>query len=92
MGRCLLCAAPHPLEMVATAKYGAPIFSSRLVTCTAPRTVCVRLNDINGPAPSLLADHAILILIAPRSTRPSAVLIYFHCFRHSNRTVWFLIY
>ena len=56
-------------------------------------TVCVRLNDTQDRRLRLLADHAIIMLDRTEvDLRPSAVLIYFHCFRHSNRTVWFLIY
>ena len=56
-------------------------------------TVCVRLNDTQNRRLRLLADHAIIMLDRTEvDLRPSAVLIYFHCFRHSNRTVWFLIY
>ena len=75
--------------MVATANYGASLFSIR----GAPVSVCVRLNDTEDRRLCLLADHAIIMLDRTEvDLRPSAVLIYFHCFRHSNRTVWFLIY
>ena len=68
-------------------------FFQRLCHGNGTVTVCVRLNDTQDRRLCLLADHAIIMLDRTEvDLRPSAVLIYFHCFRHSNRTVWFLIY